>query len=161
MIYQSNFSLDRVYKYFNYLDSTYKIVDFFDKGGIFYNGKVYLSNLWGYVPRILYEDKPPYFGGGYVTHILYPGSAEKGHFTGALSWTASYIDFGFIGVIFNGLITGIALRVLYDVFKYSGSIFSFILFVQFSYTPIFKYVPVFAIMLIFVVLVNILRLRIK
>jgi len=143
------------------MPSSYKIVEHFNLGNPFYGGEVYFSNVWAYIPRILYENKPAFFGGGYVTHILYPGSAEKGHFVGTLEWVAGYIDFGWGAVIVNGFITGVLSRLLYDVFLSSKTIFAFILFVQFTYTPIFKYFPVFAVLILFFIMVNFLRLRLR
>jgi len=155
------FSLHRVLEYFNYFESMQKIVEKFNGEEEHYLGEVMFSNIWHYVPRFLYEDKPAFYGGTYITHILYPGSAEKGHFVGSLEWGASYIDFGIFGVIINGLISGSIVRIVYDAFIKSKSFFGLILILQVCYTPIFKYFSPSAAFVLFLVLIALLRIRMR
>ena len=103
-------------------------------------GKATLSELWFYVPRILYPEKPYEYGVAIVNAVLFPGMAELGHTPGVLPWITAHLDFGILGVFLYGLVQGIIRRGIYESFlKNENNILAFILMVQITIIPIFAY----------------------
>ena len=67
-----------------------------------FNGEVFISSLWAYVPRALWPDKPWVYGVTLVNEIFYPGQAELTNtpaFGGAVE---QFADFGPFGVVLSG-----------------------------------------------------------
>ena len=136
-------------KYFIYFDSTARFLSIFDQVGFQY-GSAYFSQLWEMVPRSFYPDKP-YVYGQYIIHeTLDPGQLQKGRAVGILKWTRYYLDFGVLGVILVGCISGIFKKIFYDYFlQHKDNPFAFMIMIQFGIIPIFNYSTI----LTFVVLI--------
>lgn len=102
-----------------------------------------LSDLWFYVPRSLFPQKPFEYGIVLIHQILFPGAAEMGATPGMLPWAIGYLDFRIVGVFFSGLFTGFIRRGAYESFlSHRRSIFAFILMIQLSLMPIYAYATV-------------------
>lgn len=99
-----------------------------------------LSDLWFYVPRALYPDKPYEYGAGLIHKVLFPGAAEQGHTPGILPWALGYLDFGAVGVFFAGFFAGFVRRGAYESFLANKSnVFAFVLMIHLSLFPVFAY----------------------
>lgn len=93
--------------YANYFSTTTDFLRRFSEGEFsFQFGNVWISNVWGYVPRILYPNKPYEYGQLLINKVIFPGAAEIGHSPGLLPWAAQYLDFGRLGVVIYGVVTG-------------------------------------------------------
>lgn len=123
--------------YFDYAKNTGKFLMAFDLFGLQY-GYGALSDLWFYVPRGLFSNKPFEYGVVLIQKVLSPGSAAAGHTDGMLPWSLAYLDFGVAGVFFSGVFTGIVRRGTYELFLTNRSnIFAFVLMVQLSLFSVF------------------------
>lgn len=99
------------------------------------------SSLWFYVPRVLVDTKPFEYGLTLIHATLFPGYAAAGHTPGVLPWALNYLDFGFAGVFFGGIVVGVTRRAVYEAFLANrNSIFAFLLMVQIALGGIFAYV---------------------
>jgi len=155
----SNLSVIDSINYFTYFDN---MVLFLQKNPdfTFMNGKSTFSNSWSLVPRSIYPDKPFVYGSAYISELVYPGSAASTHTIGVLPWAMYYLDFGYIGVFFGGLITGISLKYIQLLFMVKKDFFIFLLFINYGISNILKHVPVFVFILLIVLSINYLRIKI-
>lgn len=116
----------------DYFDVTAQFLWRFDEFGFRY-GSASVSDLWFYVPRGLFPDKPYEYGVLLIHQVLFPGAAETGNTPGILSWALAYLDFGVIGVFVSGLLTGFWQRAAFEHFlKHRKSFFAFLLMMQFA-----------------------------
>lgn len=123
----------------DYVATTASFLGRFDEFGLRY-GAASLSDLWFYVPRAIYPEKPFEYGVTLIHQILFPGMAELGHTPGILPWSLAYLDFGMLGVFISGVIGGLVKRFVYEYFlERRNSIFAFVLVMQLALFPIFIY----------------------
>lgn len=94
--------------YADYFHNTSEFLRRFNEFELQY-GKVFLSNFWAYVPRIIYPDKPFEYGQLLINQVLFPGAAERTATPGLLGWAAMYLDLGIVGVCLAGLSKGLCL----------------------------------------------------
>ena len=123
----------------------------------FFPGEILLSNIWTYLPRFIYPDKPYEYGQVLINSILFPGAAQQGQTPGLLYWSSFYVDFGFIGVFCFGLLRGVFDSSLFSALR--GNIhqalklaFTFGLCITplFLYAPmLYQYIFIFSISLVF------------
>ena len=120
-----------------------------------------LSDLWFYVPRALYADKPYEYGIVLIHKVLFSGAAAQGHTPGVLPWALAYLDFGVVGVFFSGMINGVIRRGAYESFLSNrGSVLAFVLMIQLSLLPVFAYATLPLIIIIGVLLALFMRNKI-
>lgn len=122
-----------IFAYFSdYFNTTALFISRFEEFGFQY-GRARLENLWFYVPRGLYHEKPYEYGVLLIHQTLFPNMAERGATPGFLSWTMSYLDFGLFGVFVNGLMISIWQRTVYEYYlSHRESLFSFIFMIHFA-----------------------------
>lgn len=103
-------------------------------------GTEYLSRFWEYVPRSFYPNKPYSYGiVSYVIDDYYPGAGETGNTPAFGGPVEPYLNFGIIGVIIFGLISGYFSSLFYDYFLVYKNFIGFIIFsniMGFSIFPI-------------------------
>jgi oligosaccharide repeat unit polymerase len=134
--------INSLFYFRDYFDTTARFISRFDEFQYMY-GYGWLSSLWGYVPRILYPDKPYEYGNKLIHEVLFPGMAELGHTPGILSWALPYLDYGLTGVVISGFLYGVSSKVIYEHFlKNKECFFSFILMIQLTLWQILIYSPV-------------------
>ena len=94
--------------YFNYYPSAAEVVFHKDKMGTALTpGSIYVSRLWKTLPRMIYPEKPEVYGYNLIHQEVFPRELEIGYTPGIVSpITVPYFEFGFLGVIIYGLITG-------------------------------------------------------
>lgn len=115
-------------------------------------GRIMLGDLWFYVPRTFYNQKPYEYGILKIHEILFPGLAELGHTPGIHLWAGAMWDFGFVGLFLYGLAKGCMARSSFDFFlKYPTNGLAFTLMIQFSMFRIFYFgtVPVLCLLILF------------
>lgn len=145
-------SITHLWSYFNYLPSTLAIFDMVNTEEIKHtNGELFISNIWNYIPRFIYPEKPMIYSGAYISELLSPGMVERGHFLGMLDYTADYLDFGMFGVVLHASSKGFIIGLIQSMFLINKK--SFVLFVLFLslYSPIMNYTP-FAYFIVFLLL---------
>ncbi len=154
----SGYGLISAVGFFDYTDN---MVRFFEMNPqfSFMRGGALWSNLWSIVPRSLYPAKPDVYGLGYITEMVYPGAAGRGHFLGVLPWTLFYLDFGMLGVAAGGVATGLVLRYFQLLMESSGNLVVFLLFVNYAISPVLKHVPGFTLMVLVFITLVLLRVR--
>jgi len=105
-------------------------------------GQYSLSDLWYYVPRGLYPDKPFEYGVLNIHEVLFPGAAAIGNTPGISNWMLVYIDFGHIGVFVFGLFLTSFSLFLFNLFeKNRGSSFIFLFMIHVSIFQLFALWP--------------------
>jgi oligosaccharide repeat unit polymerase len=102
-------------------------------------GQGWLSSLWFYVPRIIFQDKPYEYGLTLIHQVLFPGMAEQSYTPGILFWSLSYLDFGVAGVAIEGFLIGSFQRAVFVRFLLNKNVATFILLISVCYVPVFPY----------------------
>lgn len=144
----------------DYVATTAMFLGGFDEFG-FRFGAASLSDLWFYVPRAIYPDKPFEYGLTLIHQVLFPGMAELGHTPGILSWSLAYLDFGALGVFVGGVVGGLVKRLAYEFYlERPYSIFAFVLLMQLALFPIYIYANLPMSIVIAFLLARYARLRI-
>jgi len=162
LLFQGSYSdFSSAISYFkDYTQTTATFLVRFDEFGLHW-GSGMLSDLWFYVPRTLYPDKPFEYGVILIHKVLFPGAAAQGHTPGVLPWALSYLDFGVVGVFFSGLLSGFISRGAYESFLANRSnILAFILMIQLAILPVFIYATLPMIIVIAVFLALFMRKKI-
>jgi hypothetical protein len=144
-----------------YTETTGQFLARFDEFG-FQWGYGALSDLWFYVPRALYPDKPYEYGIVLINKVLFPGAAELGATPGILAWALAYLDFGVIGVFIAGVTTAFIRRGAYDSFlSHSSNPYAFVLMIQLSLLPVFVYATLPMIIPMAVLFLSLVRRKIN
>jgi hypothetical protein len=103
-------------------------------------GAAFLSSLWGLVPRGLNPDKPYEYGVLLLHAQLFPGMAEMGSTPGVAPWTLAYMDFGVLGAVLAGFVSGRVRDAFHQAYAHQrNSIVMFVAYVQFSLWPFLLY----------------------
>jgi oligosaccharide repeat unit polymerase len=125
------FETSRTY-FRDYFDVTTQFLWRFDEFGYHY-GSASLSDLWFYVPRLVFPNKPYEYGALLIHRVLFPGAAETGNTPGILGWAMAYLDFGVAGVFVSGVLAGFWQRGAFEYFlKNRQSVIAFLLMMQFA-----------------------------
>lgn len=103
-------------------------------------GSAFVSSLWGLVPRALYPEKPYDYGVLLLHEQLFPGMAARGSTPGAAPWTLAYMDFGALGAVLVGFVSGRVRDAFHQAYiDHRSSIVMFVAYVQFSLWPFLLY----------------------
>jgi hypothetical protein len=125
-------ALPAVVYFKDYFDTGAQFLARFDEFGHRY-GSATISQLWAWVPRALYPDKPYEYGLTLVHRVLFPGAAETGNTPGIVFWATAYLDFGAVGAFFWGLLGSLWQRAAYEYYLGNvKSLFGFLLMMQFA-----------------------------
>jgi hypothetical protein len=93
-----------VINYFDYYyNSTLYFTEYFNDRLNLFHGKIFLTGLWGLIPRSLFPNKPYVYGITLINEIFYPGSAAKTHTPAFGGPIAAFADFGIFGVVVSSL----------------------------------------------------------
>lgn len=158
--------LGAVLRYFDYHVNSAMFYEYQHNTGLMFEGDIWLTDFWSYVPRFLFEDKPYVYGDILIREIFWPGAAEATHTPGMAGPVGYHGDFGFVGVLLSLLnplpafLYALSLIVIMRSFRTTGAMlkkhsipylmfFCFVLFPNF-----FMYVPVF--MQIFILICTVL-----
>ena len=136
--------------YGDYFQNTSKFLQRFDEFGGYKYGGIAISNLWSYIPRALYPDKPNAYGSLLVDQIIYPGSADAKYFPGMAPWVGDYLDAGIVGTALSGVETGLFMGWAHNYYrKHSNNVIRFIVLLQIGFGLLFPFVPMPAFTLLF------------
>jgi hypothetical protein len=93
-----------IIEYFDYYyNSTLYFTEYLNNRLNLFYGKIFLTGLWGLIPRSLFSDKPYVYGMTLINEIFYPGSAAKTHTPAFGGPIAAFADFGILGVVVSSL----------------------------------------------------------
>lgn len=111
-----------VAEYFDYYtNAALYYNDYFNNSIGLFNGEIFLTSFWSYVPRSLFQIKPYVYGILNVVEHFYPGGAESGNTPSFDEGGVPYFaDFGILGVIFFAVFNvGVLINALayYYLFK--------------------------------------------
>jgi oligosaccharide repeat unit polymerase len=118
-------------KYFDYMPNTQQFLD--SPNFSFQYGRITISSLWQYVPRVIYPSKPYAYGPASITEIMYPGAAEEGATPGLTGWIVPYTDFGIFGIVFFALLDAWVSKAAFELFIKERSLMSFALAAQIGF----------------------------
>ena len=86
----------------------------------YYYGLYYLRPLLNFIPRAYWEEKPPLTVGSELRETVFP-TASGGLPPSIIG--EFYVNFGYPGILVGGVVTGISLRVLYEIWsRNTGSV---------------------------------------
>lgn len=92
-------------QYFEYYpNAAMYYADYFSGALKLFDGQVFLSSFWEYVPRGLFPEKPYVYGILHVVEIYFPGGAESGNTPAFYGGVPQFADFGIIGVLIFAII---------------------------------------------------------
>jgi hypothetical protein len=101
---QESFEFTSVAEYFNYYPNAAMYYQDYFLGQIrLFEGKIFLTSFYEYLPRALFPDKPYVYGILHVVELYYPGGAESGNTPAFYGGVQQFADFGIAGVIFFSL----------------------------------------------------------
>lgn len=150
--------LDTALYFRDYFATTAQFLDRFDEFG-HYNGRVLASELWFFVPRAIYPDKPFEYGALLIHKVLFPGLAEMSHTPGILIWAGSYLDFGVVGVFAAGVVSALVQRMAYEHFlSHRDSFFAFVLMSHLAIWHIWMFAPLPIMIVLLLIQAFVLRL---
>lgn len=133
--------LDTALYFRDYFATTAQFIGRFDEFGYHY-GRALVSELWFFVPRALYPDKPYEYGALLIHRVLFPGLAATSHTPGLLLWSAAYLDFGVAGVYVSGVAAGVGQRMAYEYFlAHRDRFFAFALMAHVGIWHIWLFAP--------------------
>lgn len=93
---------NRFYSYVdNFKYSSKVFSDYVDNRFNFFNGEIFLTEYWKYIPRIIYPEKPYVWGSTVLLESYYPGLASTGHTPSFGSRTKYFADYGFPGIFIS------------------------------------------------------------
>ena len=94
-----------VVEYFNYYpNAALYFKDYFNGSIPLFQGKVFFTSFWEYVPRSLFPEKPYVYGILNIVEIYYPGGAESGNTPAFQGGVPQFADFGLPGVLLFALL---------------------------------------------------------
>lgn len=92
----------------------------------FQGGKYLLNGILGMVPRSLWKDKPEVDHSLITSRLVYYKEITYGKPVGAFGF--AYLCFGYVGVIFSGIITGKATSIIYNWIKKNKSAITILIY---------------------------------
>lgn len=116
--------------YFDVYRQQSMALDMFIDGKIdYFYGEISLSSWYKNIPRLIWEGKPKDFGFALLNYKIYPEYSADGYMPSfGLAYT--FADFGFLSIIFSGLIAGFFKNYFYSIFKKdSKNVTSFLLYI--------------------------------
>lgn len=140
-------SLDSILSYFDhYYYSSMFYADVLNSNFDFFNGEIFITSFYKYVPRAIFIDKPYVYGSVLLNEIYLPGLAELGHTPEFAGQAAYYADFGLLGVLlfnffdFNFIIKTFFYLLVLKYAKRDNNIFGSLYFTPlvFSFAPAFS-----------------------
>jgi len=112
--------LDMIMYFDYYSNSALYFKEYFSgKIDLFY-GQIFVSNLWNYIPRAFFPDKPYVYGITLVNEYFWPGAAAATHTPAFGGPVAAYADFGVWGVLlfpFFSISSAVSLMLNYLLYK--------------------------------------------
>jgi hypothetical protein len=118
--------------YFNYFQNSAMMIASFRQFHFRY-GMVTVSNLWFYVPRALYPDKPFAYGQHLIADWMYKGAAKHGFTPGMLQRSVGYADFGVMGVMATAVLDGWIAKAAYQYLVTRRNLVSFVIMGQIGF----------------------------
>jgi oligosaccharide repeat unit polymerase len=133
-----------VAKYFEYIiNSALFYQEFTLNGDEFIYGKGFASELYRYVPRVFYDQKPYAYGSVLITEYLWPGLASAGHTPGKVDYLIYYYDFGFIGVFIYCISSAFLMKMMFYYSLTQKNILGLAIYMSTIGLPLFKYGSLF------------------
>ena len=134
-------SLLHAFQYFNYFESSARLIEKFDNGGTSHTlGLIFIEDFLNNVPRYFYPDKPIIFGKSRIQEILNPGLLQRGRAVGVLSWVEYYTDFYVFGVVLFAFIKGVLAKAFYQLFRLNPqNLLLYLCVMQFSIFTVINY----------------------
>ena len=135
---RSEFSI--LVKILNYFDYFENFLTLFNKLDSYYLGILTLeSNMYSVMPRIIFPDKPLYFGSIQLGTEINPEQTYLNQGAPSLSFFGrGYADFGILSFVYfslSGAISGFVIGTL----SHYRTIYSFIILLAFAYNPLFTF----------------------
>ncbi|MFZ2649345.1 MAG: hypothetical protein WA210_04470 [Burkholderiaceae bacterium] len=164
------FDLQAILEYFDFYKNAADYYNGYLAGEVrLFLGEITWSNVWGYVPRAIWPDKPVVYGILLVNEIFYPGQAELTNTPAFAGAVEQFADFGVAGVLVFGFFSSQSIvnaLLAYLIFRRPGIRFdqitlATVLLMLVQYAPAFgSYFPAgLYLLLLFAVLVVLRLLR--
>lgn len=137
-------TLSGALRYFDYFSYSARFIERFPHFRFRY-GQVVASDLWYYVPRALYPEKPYAYGQNLLIGFMNPGFESTvrhtGFTPGMLPWSVGYADFGIFGVVGAALVTAWISKAAFEYFLKNRDFVSFVLLLQLGFVYYIELFP--------------------
>ena len=164
--------LDSFYSYFDLYINSARFYEYFEDNSInHYLGEIFLSKVWSFVPRILYDDKPYVYGQLILNELFWPGYAELGTTPAFGGPVTTYADFGFTGIFLMGIFNPVKISYLIFLrFLLSNLTLNalrsdkvvFLIFIWYFAPGVFSYIPLFiSLLMAYFLLAYLLTIKLK
>jgi hypothetical protein len=140
-------SVDSIFSYFDhYYYSSLFYEDVFKSNFNFFNGEIFITNFYKYIPRSIFQDKPYVYGSVLLNEIYLPGYAELGHTPEFAGQASYYADFGLAGVvIYNILDLNFLIKTFFFLLILKNARNKEAIFKSYYFAPaIFSFAPAFS-----------------
>ena len=131
-------------RYFDYFTYSARFIERFHHLGFQY-GQIVASDLWYYVPRALYPEKPYVYGQNLLIGFMNPGFERTvrhtGFTPGMLQWSVGYADFGAFGVVGAALVAAWISKAAFEYFLRNRDFVSFALVIQLGFVYYIELFP--------------------
>ena len=107
-------SIGRYFDYYTNASIYYE--DYLSGRHRLYDGEIFLTSLWSYVPRALVNAKPTIYGILHIVDYYYPGGPASGNTPAFGALVFEHADFGILGVI---IFSVLSFGPIYQAFVYS------------------------------------------
>lgn len=98
-----------------YNNQSFLIEKFIDEGFPYYNGEIYTSSFYKYIPRIIWEGKPYNYGFAILNYEFFPEWAKVGYMP-SFGLGTSFADFGFFSIALGGFLAGFLRNYVFNIF---------------------------------------------
>ena len=98
-----------------YNNQSFLIEKFMEKDFPLYNGQIFFSGFYKYIPRIVWEGKPHDYGFAILNYRFFPEWA-KASYMPSFGLGTSFADFGLFSIIFGGFFAGFFRNYVYNLF---------------------------------------------
>ena len=109
LVNYGSYDLASIFKYFDYHNNSAMFYEYVFNTGFGFEGEIFVTGFWEYVPRAFFPDKPFVYGDVLIREIFWPGAAERTHTPGMAGPVGIYGDFGVVGVIFLSFFQPVAI----------------------------------------------------
>ena len=131
-------------RYFDYFTYSARFIERFHHFRFQY-GRIVASDLWYYVPRALYPEKPYVYGQNLLIGFMNPGFERTvkhtGFTPGMLQWSVGYADFGVLGVMGAALVAAWVSKAAFEYFLRNRDFVSLALLIQLGFVYYIELFP--------------------
>lgn len=120
-----------VANYFDYYINLSHVLNWLDEHEYLFYGRILLSSLWFFIPRVLYADKPVNYGGTLIHEQVFPAELAVGYTPGTFAQIIEPVaDFGVGFMVLMAVFKGMLFSFMYNYLRKSRTLMIFVLYIS-------------------------------